>query len=1123
MVKRWWGALALVTLVATGLTAIAAPAGAKPGKPAVPPAAAPLKGTPFEPGVVLVGYAPGAQAADVSAAHAALAATAVEPVSPLATDVEKITLGTGVTIEGARKALGAVKGIRFVEPNYLLAPTATSDDPYVVGGNLWGMAGNGTSPANTNGSQAAVAWSADRTGSRSVVVGIVDEGIQVNHPDLAANIWVNPGEVAGNGVDDDANGYVDDVNGYDFANNDGTVYDGAVDDHGTHVAGTIGALGGNGVGVAGVNWSVTMISAKFLGAGGGTTANAIRAIDYLTDLKARYGLDLVATNNSWGGGGFSQALLDAIERGADRDIVFVAAAGNTAANNDTNPIYPASYRCTAGGTRGWDCVISVAAIDSAGSLATFSGYGTSAVDLGAPGVNIYSTMPDATYGALSGTSMATPHVTGALAACAAANPSLGGAARRAAVTGSTVPTRSLAGRVVNGGRLDINRMLRVCTDAGAAPVGSPATPTAASLTPSLVRVQWADQVSGELGYEVQRASGSGGACGTFATVARIGADTREFFDGGLAGSSLYCYRTRAVGSTAVTAWSANATVTTLDPPIPYACAADAFAWLDPAGGTRLALGDDAAAGVNLPFPFAFYGTGAPSVSVSSNGYLRFGAGAATAYANTAIPAAAEPNAIAAPWWDDLNPAIGGSVWTHVAGTAPNRSFVATWLGVPVYGVAGSAISFQAVLEEGTGAIRFQYLDAVAGAGASDNGKSATIGTEDALGAAATQIGFNQAMVTDRSALRCRPVGAAVSVTTTAVAAGTVGTDYRHQFTATGGTGAYTWAVSAGVLPAGLLLDGATGAITGVPTVSGSSSFTVAATDGAGARATRSFTLTVGDAVSVPSSVLAAATYGQAYSHTLKASGGSGTYTWAVSAGALPAGLSLAASSGVLSGTPADPATTAVVPFTVTATDSAGRIGSAELNLSVAPAVSVTTVDLSQGFVGSSFDAVLTATGGQGSYGWSVSSGALPDGLALGSDGLLSGVPTKSQRVTFTVTALDGEGRKGSKSFTMTVAAAAVPSSFNKSSPRNGATGVAVKATLSWQAATGASSYEYCIDTTNNNTCDSGNWVSVGTALSAALPGLAVKTTYFWQVRAVNPSGWTGANNNGWWKLTTVSR
>jgi len=347
MVKRWWGALALVTLVATGLTAIAAPAGAKPGKPAVPPAAAPLKGTPFEPGVVLVGYAPGAQAADVSAAHAALAATAVEPVSPLATDVEKITLGTGVTIEGARKALGAVKGIRFVEPNYLLAPTATSDDPYVVGGNLWGMAGNGTSPANTNGSQAAVAWSADRTGSRSVVVGIVDEGIQVNHPDLAANIWVNPGEVAGNGVDDDANGYVDDVNGYDFANNDGTVYDGAV-----------GALGGNGVGVAGVNWSVTMISAKFLGAGGGTTANAIRAIDYLTDLKARYGLDLVATNNSWGGGGFSQALLDAIERGADRDIVFVAAAGNTAANNDTNPIYPASYRCTAGGTRGWDCVIS---------------------------------------------------------------------------------------------------------------------------------------------------------------------------------------------------------------------------------------------------------------------------------------------------------------------------------------------------------------------------------------------------------------------------------------------------------------------------------------------------------------------------------------------------------------------------------------------------------------------------------------------------------------------------------------------------------------------------------------------------------------------------------------------
>jgi thermitase len=363
----------------------------------------------------------------------------------------------------AANAIKADPAVEFAEPNWVYTHQATSNDPYYTNGSLWGMHGDATSPANQYGSQAGEAWAANRTGSRSIYVGVIDEGIQFTHPDLDANIWTNPHDPV-DGVDNDRNGYVDDVHGWDFANNDNTIYDGGnsgrLDDHGTHVAGTIGAEGGNGAGVAGVNWQVTIISAKFLGRNGGTTANAIKAVDYLTDLKARHGLDLVATNNSWGGGGFSQALLDAINRGGDAGILFIAAAGNggpdgVGDNNDTTANYPSNYQCTNGGTRGWDCVIAVAAITSTGAKSGFSNYGATTVDLGAPGSGIWSTTAKDTYSSYSGTSMATPHVTGG-AALYAANSAARGAALKEAILESTIPTASLSGKTVTGGRLNVS-------------------------------------------------------------------------------------------------------------------------------------------------------------------------------------------------------------------------------------------------------------------------------------------------------------------------------------------------------------------------------------------------------------------------------------------------------------------------------------------------------------------------------------------------------------------------------------------------------------------------------------------------------------------------------------------
>jgi thermitase len=375
-------------------------------------------------------------------------------------DLELVRLPPGLAVAQAVRELEADPVVQFAEPNWIYTHDATSDDPYYGSGSLWGMYGDGTSPANAFGSQAAEAWARGNVGAAAVYVAVIDEGIMFTHQDLDGQVWTNSFDPV-DGVDNDGNGYVDDAHGWDFAGRDASIFDGTQDDHGTHVAGTIGARGGNGIGVAGVSWNVTLISAKFLGRTGGTTANAIKAVDYVTDLKTRHGLEIVATNNSWGGGGFSQALLDAIDRGGDADILFIAAAGNggrdgVGDNNDVTPNYPSSYRCVRG--RAWDCVVAVAALTATGAKASFSNYGATSVDLGAPGSGVYSTLPGkngtSSYGAYSGTSMATPHVTGAAALYAASHPNATASEIRAALLGDAAPTPSLDGRTTTKGRLN---------------------------------------------------------------------------------------------------------------------------------------------------------------------------------------------------------------------------------------------------------------------------------------------------------------------------------------------------------------------------------------------------------------------------------------------------------------------------------------------------------------------------------------------------------------------------------------------------------------------------------------------------------------------------------------------
>lgn len=406
------------------------------------------RGKPYLTGEVLVQFAPSATAAQ---RQAALAQVGGQSVQHLDAHLMLARIPAAVAMSRALERLGADRAVDFAEPNWVYQHTAVSNDPFYTDGSLWGMYGDASSPANPYGSGAAEAWAADHTCSDDIYVGVIDEGFMTTHEDLSANAWTNPFDPV-DGVDNDGNGYVDDVNGWDFASDDASVFDGTSDDHGTHVAGTIGAAGGNGKGVAGVCWNVTMISGKFLGRRGGTTADAILAIDYMTDLKTRHNLNLVATNNSWGGGGFSQGLADAIERANAAGILFIAAAGNDSADNDASPHYPSSYD---NGN-----IVAVASITSTGELSSFSNWGASSVDIGAPGSSIQSTLPESRkgkvvsgYGTYSGTSMATPHVTGAAALYASTHAGASHLQIRDALLAGT-PTASLAGKTVTGDRLD---------------------------------------------------------------------------------------------------------------------------------------------------------------------------------------------------------------------------------------------------------------------------------------------------------------------------------------------------------------------------------------------------------------------------------------------------------------------------------------------------------------------------------------------------------------------------------------------------------------------------------------------------------------------------------------------
>jgi len=491
----------------------------------------------WNPTAILVQFAP--DAGEGLKAHArAQVGRGVLKRFDLVPGLELVDVQTSV-----ERALATIRPFALsAEPDRVVRSTSTPNDPYFA--QQWGLHNVGQTVGGDPGSNdadidAPQAWDVT-TGDAGVVVADLDTGMQWTHPDLAANVWTNSGEIAGNGIDDDGNGYVDDVRGWDFYDDDADPDD--TSGHGTHTAGTIGAVGDNGIGVAGVAWRCRLMPLRFLGPQGGYTSDAVLALQYAVQNGARI------SNNSWGGGGYSQILHDAIDASRSAGHLFCAAAGNNGANIDASPFYPASYALPN--------VISVAATDNDGARASFSNYGVGSVDLGAPGVQIASTYPGSAYVYMSGTSMATPHVAGVAALLLARNPGWTGEQVRDRILATVRPAASMTGVTASGGILDAAAALGVPPPV--LPPAAPATAGAVSLGGGSARVTWLDSSSNETGFEVQREARAGNRWTGTSIVGTVGANGTAFVDA--CGRGRFRYRVRAVNGAGASAWTGWAEV-----------------------------------------------------------------------------------------------------------------------------------------------------------------------------------------------------------------------------------------------------------------------------------------------------------------------------------------------------------------------------------------------------------------------------------------------------------------------------------------------------------------------------------------------------------------------------------
>jgi len=690
------------------------------------------KGPKYVPGEVLVRFKPGTSRRAMLSSHARVGGMVKREFKSVP-GLHLVKLSAEANLKRALRDYHKDPNVLYAEPNYVVHPFTLPNDPLFP--QQWGLSntgqGGGTPGADIHAPQA---WDIT-TGSSNVVVAVIDTGIDYTHPDLAANVWSAPTSFsqsyaqynytcpAGSHGYSPAPGSPDACDPMDL------------DGHGTHVAGIIGAVGNNGLGVSGVNWNVQLMACNFTGALDAVDG-AVACLDFVKDMKDQ-GVNIIATNNSWGGTElYSQALIDAIAAQQQDGILFIAAAGNSFQDNDLVPTDPASLFIPN--------IISVAATTRNDDLVAFSNFGRYSVDLGAPGVDILSTLPGGVYGLDTGTSMSAPFVTGVAALLKAANPSWDWRTIRNQILagGDTLPALA---NTVTGRRLNAYGAL-TCSN----------STVASRLQPTMLNTAGAVGAPTTLAYLNINCGQPNGPV----SVQSSSGDIINLQDDGTgadqaAGDGIYSgqWTPQALGSYALTFPGGDAVnVQVLSNYIPSSVPASDYSYRN-ISGTNLNLGDDSVATVTSPFPIEFGGGSFNNLYVSSNGTISF-TDVFGGFVDVWLPNNANYQAystiatLVAPFWEDLYPVSGSNnnVFWEVTGTAPNRELVIEWRDVESFACRGDSsatVKFQVVFQEGSSNVLFNYANTIFGGSCADEDKGGeaevgilvapTVGTTWSLG------------------------------------------------------------------------------------------------------------------------------------------------------------------------------------------------------------------------------------------------------------------------------------------------------------------------------------------------------------------------------------------------------
>lgn len=631
--------------------------------------------------------------------------------------------------------------IEYAEPDYLYHAAAQLDPRF---SEQWSLENNGQTGGTIDADINAQSMWQITPGNQNVVIGVIDTGINYNHLDLSANLWHNLLDLPGTGIDEDQNGYIDDFYGINAITNNGNPFDDNA--HGTHVSGTIGAKGNNALGIVGVAQNVQIVSCKFLSANGsGSTSDAIQCLQYFANLKTRplNPVNIVATNNSWSSSSKSSALSDAIQAHQNLGILFVAAASNDSTDNDLIGTYPANFPLAN--------VISVAATDHKDILASFSNFGKRSVHVAAPGHRILSTVLNQSYALFSGTSMATPHVTGLVAIIKSQFPSLDYRNVKNLILSAGTPIAGLQNNTISGRRIrgaDLNGQgVLTCVDQI---VQSRLSPQSSTLSTTVGKNIFLSAIN--INCDLPNGSVYLYSDSLQSLVLR---------DNGLNGDvtandGVYSllWQPQVVGTYPLNFGGGDiVTVSVLPSPQSslYHVRNVGYSY-EVIMGTSLESEDESVHTVSSPFPIRFNGNvvGYQKLYVSSNGTISFSDISNPGFLNSALPTNTVQTLVA-PLWDDLAPSSGVSdIFVETVGLSPNRKFVVEWRNMRQLSTSGTA-TFQAVFFENSSDIRFNYLDTDFSNINFNFGKSATVGIQSA-GNIVTPYSFNAPLIPSLSSL-----------------------------------------------------------------------------------------------------------------------------------------------------------------------------------------------------------------------------------------------------------------------------------------------------------------------------------------------------------------------------------